>query len=226
MSQILSMLQLQQQLNDNTNGIGWESGVSKNSKPIDWNRCIYLECAELIESYPWKHWKNIDAAADTENIKIEVVDIWHFLLSEILRVNSITQKLPHAELATRISFANNFGIMKTNKKDINNDYFGQIKCIEDFIKSIFSGNDLTTIVEKYFSVVIQSGLNLDSLYKLYIGKNILNSFRQDNGYKDGSYIKLWNEVEDNVVMQHILDSNPTITPSELYDTLTLAYKAI
>jgi len=226
MSQILSMLQLQQQLNDNTNGIGWENGLTKNGKPIDWNRCIYLECAELIESYPWKHWKNIDAVADKENIKIEVVDIWHFLLSEILRVNSITQKLSQAELATRISFANNFGLMRTNTKDISDDYFMQIKCIEDFIKSIFIGSDLTTIVEKYFKVVVQSGLNLDSLYKLYIGKNILNSFRQDNGYKDGSYKKLWNGVEDNVVMQNILDQNPAIAPLELYDALALAYKAI
>lgn len=226
MSQILSMLQLQQQLNDNTNGIGWENGLTQNGKPIDWNRCIYLECSELVESYPWKHWKNIDAKADTENIKIEVVDIWHFLLSEILRVNSITQKLSHSELATRIAFANNFGLLQTNIKDINDDYSQQIDRIEDFIKSIFIGNDLTTIVEKYFKVVIQSGLNLESLYKLYIGKNILNSFRQDNGYKDGSYIKLWNGVEDNVVMQNILDINPAIAPQELYSALDLAYKAI
>jgi dimeric dUTPase (all-alpha-NTP-PPase superfamily) len=220
------MLQLQQQLNDNTNGTGWESGITKNGKLIDWNRCIYLECSELVESYPWKHWKNIDAVADVENIKIEVVDIWHFLMSEILRVNSITQKLTLEELSVRVCYANNFGSMQKNTKDINDDYFEQIKNIEDFIRSIFSSDDLTTIVEKYFKVVMQSGLNLDSLYKLYIGKNILNSFRQDNGYLDGSYIKMWNGVEDNVVMKGILDNNPLSTPAELYDALYLAYKAV
>ncbi|MCK5855130.1 MAG: dUTP diphosphatase, partial [Sulfurovaceae bacterium] len=58
MSQILQMLSLQQQLNDATNGENWEEGVTKNGKKIDWRRCIYLEAAELVESYPWKHWKN------------------------------------------------------------------------------------------------------------------------------------------------------------------------
>ena len=55
MDKILQMLLLQQQLNDATNGSGWENGVTKNGKLIDWKRCAYLECAELIESYPWKH---------------------------------------------------------------------------------------------------------------------------------------------------------------------------
>ena len=86
MSQILQMLELQQQLNDATNGANWEEGVTKNGKKIDWKRCIYLEAAELVESYPWKHWKNIDATPDYENIKIELVDIWHFVMSEALRI--------------------------------------------------------------------------------------------------------------------------------------------
>ena len=70
---------------------------------------------------------------------------------------------------------------------------------------------------------MQSGLNLDSLYKLYIGKNILNQFRQDHGYKEGSYIKEWNGEEDNVTMQRILDHTPQISPEELYRKLEEAY---
>ena len=50
MDKILQMLLLQQQLNDATNGEGWEKGTTKNGKLIDWKRCTYLECAELIES--------------------------------------------------------------------------------------------------------------------------------------------------------------------------------
>jgi hypothetical protein len=52
MQKILQMLQLQQQLNGNTNGKEWAKGITKNGKIIDWKRCVYLECAELIESYP------------------------------------------------------------------------------------------------------------------------------------------------------------------------------
>ena len=35
------------------------------------------------------------------------------------------------------------------------------------------------------------GESLDSLYLYYSGKSVLNSFRQDNGYKDGKYKKVW-----------------------------------
>ena len=65
--------------------------------------------------------------------------------------------------------------------------------------------------------------NLDALYQLYVGKNILNQFRQDQGYKEGSYIKVWNGQEDNVIMQSILEENHEISPEELYRALEEAY---
>ena len=35
MDKILQMLELQQQLNDATNGLGWEDGMTKNGKPAN-----------------------------------------------------------------------------------------------------------------------------------------------------------------------------------------------
>jgi len=70
---------------------------------------------------------------------------------------------------------------------------------------------------------MQSGLNLDTLYTLYVGKNILNRFRQDHGYKEGTYIKIWNGEEDNVTMQKVLEENENVTPNELYKALEAAY---
>ena len=67
------------------------------------------------------------------------------------------------------------------------------------------------------------GLGFDELYSLYIGKNILNIFRQDHGYKDGTYIKVWNGKEDNVVMQEILANNSNIGVDELYKELEKRY---
>jgi len=75
------MFTLQQKLNDNTNGIGWEAGYTKQNRQINWRRCIYMELAELIDSFNWKHWKDINIEPDWDNIKIEVVDIWHFIMS-------------------------------------------------------------------------------------------------------------------------------------------------
>ncbi len=221
MSKITSMLQLQQQLNDATNGKEWEEGVTAQGKIINWKRCIYLECAELVESYPWKHWKNISAPADTENIKIEVVDIWHFVMSEVLRLN---RGRDIEEIAKEIKSLQNFCIIQDEAKEIDDNHLDQIANIEDFIKTIFMEASWQDILEKYLTILAQSGLNVDSLYSLYIGKNILNQFRQDHGYKDGTYKKLWGNVEDNVVMQEILKEHPNITPYELYDALKERYE--
>ena len=223
MNQILQMLQLQQQLNDNTNGFGWENGVTKNGKIIDWKRCAYLECAELIESYPWKHWKSIDASPDFENIKIESVDIWHFVMSLALQEYKNNNLGSIEQLAQDITKVSNYEEFTKPITPTTKDNYEQIECIEELIKALFCGESTTTIIERFFSVAMQSSLNLDTLYKLYIGKNILNQFRQDHGYKEGTYIKVWDGKEDNVAMQSILEQNPNITPKELYEKLKKRY---
>ena len=225
MNKILQMLTLQQQLNDATNGEGWENGMTKNGKLIDWRRCSYLECAELIESYPWKHWKNIDAQPDYENIKIEAVDIWHFIMSQAL-ADYKTQELGTIEaLADNIVNLPNFESFRETTQPTQRNYYEQIEVVEELMRTLFCGGSTEKLIMDFIEVAMQSGLNLDSLYKLYVGKNILNQFRQDHGYKDGSYIKIWNGEEDNVTMQKILDEAPEITPEALYDKLKEAYPA-
>ena len=81
MDKILLMLQLQNQLNEATNGDKWTQGITKNGKTINWRRCIYMECAEMVDSFSWKHWKSIDKEPDWDNHQIEVVDVWHFIMS-------------------------------------------------------------------------------------------------------------------------------------------------
>ena len=56
-----------------------------------------------------------------------------------------------------------------------------------------------------------------------IGKNCLNKFRQDNGYKEGTYIKEWNGREDNVVMIEIIETMENVSFDILDAELTKAY---
>jgi len=217
------MLELQQQLNDATNGEGWENGTTKNGKMIDWKRCTYLECAELIESYPWKHWKNIDAQPDYANIKIEAVDIWHFIMSQGLEDYKVQNLGSIEDLATSIHDLDNFSIFSADITPTTKNYYEQIEVVENLMKIIFCNGSTEELMKAFIDVAVQSGLNLDSLYKLYIGKNILNKFRQDHGYKDGSYIKIWDGEEDNVTMQRLLEENSAITPDALYEGLSKAY---
>ena len=223
MDKILQMLQLQQELNDATNGEGWEKGITKNGKIIDWKRCTYLECAELIESYPWKHWKNIDAQPDYANIKIEAVDTWHFIMSQGLEDYKIKTLGSIEDLAKAIHALPNFSDFTADITPTSKNYYEQIEVVEVLMKTLFCENSTEALMEAFIDVAVQSGLNLDALYKLYVGKNILNKFRQDHGYKDGSYIKIWNGEEDNVTMQSILEANDDISPEGLYDALEKSY---
>ena len=223
MNRILQMLKLQQELNDATNGLNWENGLTKNGKKIDWRRCIYLEGAELIESYPWKHWKNIDASPDYENIKIEIVDIWHFIMSEVLRLYKVENLGSFEDIANVVANMEEFENFKEANKGEELDPYEEIAFVEDMIKTLFCNRDINALLISFLTMSSKLNLKLPELYELYIGKNILNKFRQEHGYKDGSYIKEWDGKEDNVVMQEILTSKSDITPEELYQALEEAY---
>jgi len=226
MNKVLQMLKLQQKLNDETNGLNWEQGLTKNNKPIDWKRCTYLECAELIESYPWKHWKNIEATPDYANIKIETVDIWHFIMSEALKEYKVQNLGNIEDLAQKITELNNFDTFCSDIQISKKDYYQQIEVTENLMRILFCESSIEKLIEAFIEVAIESELNIDTLYKLYVGKNILNKFRQNHGYKEGTYIKLWNKEEDNVVMQSILEKEVDITPEALYDALKEVYSKV
>ena len=217
------MLQLQQVLNDATSGTGWEKGLTNRGKIIDWKRCIYLEAAELVDSYPWKHWKNIDAEPDYENIKIEVVDIWHFVMSEALRRYKIENLGSIDDLAADIANLNSYAYFASEKLENDLGIYEQIERIESLIYVLFTHEDIQELLDAFLSMSADLNINLDELYALYIGKNILNRFRQDHGYKEGKYIKQWNGVEDNVVMQELMYQHNDISPEELYDLLEQNY---
>ena len=227
MDKILLMLQLQASLNDATNGEDWTKGVTKNGKVINWKRCIYMECAEMVDSFTWKHWKNLDADADWDNLQIEVIDVWHFIMSLAIENYSLTLRGGVEDLAIDISQLECF-----KKIDLKHELFASqddvIAKVEDIMLHSLTKEplNLEALIADFFDLVLMSGLDLESLYKLYVGKNILNQFRQDNGYKDGSYIKVWDGQEDNVVMKKLWDENSNLKPDALYKELTKLYLAL
>jgi len=227
MDKILLMFQLQNQLNCATNGDDWTKGVTKNGKTINWRRCIYMECAEMVDSFSWKHWKAIDAQPDWDNHQIEVVDVWHFIMSLGIENYSQTLRGGVEDLAINVAELEGF-----SKIDVSEETFASqdevIGKVESLIRLAISEGDLELekMISEFFELVNMSGLNLESLYRLYVGKNILNQFRQDNGYKEGSYIKIWAGEEDNVVMKRIWEENGDIKPDVLYKELAKLYASL
>jgi dimeric dUTPase (all-alpha-NTP-PPase superfamily) len=218
------MFLLQKQLNDDTNGVNWELGINKYNKEINWLRCIHMEVSELIESTPWKHWKNINQAPDMENIHIELVDIWHFLMSYILQETNI----PKA-----VSMTNTHCIYeaipqdKVDTKDIVVEV-EKLSYVAFAIqtKNMSQFNGVEKFIDQFFRCCKISALDFSHLQKIYIGKNCLNKFRQDNGYKEGTYKKTWNTKEDNEALMVILDKLENVTFDIVYKELDKAYKQV
>lgn len=227
MDKILLMLQLQAQLNDATNGEDWTKGITKNGKVINWKRCIYMECAEMVDSFSWKHWKSINQEPDWDNLQIEVVDVWHFIMSLAIENYGQNMKGGIEDLAINISQLESFNII-----DVRNTHFDTqdnvIAKVENIIRLSLTQEtlDIEVLIAEFFDLAVMSGLDLETLYRLYVGKNILNQLRQDNGYKDGSYIKVWNGEEDNVVMKRVWEEDANIKPDALYKELTKLYLAL
>ena len=216
MNQIEQMFALQKQLNDETNGEVWIKGFTKENRQISWYRGIYMEVAEAIDSFNWKHWKNIDDQPDWDNIKVELVDIWHFIMSESIRINDQAYANKHLELSA--------------KGDFDSDAL--VSLLENLLKlSVTSSinpdiNNIRQITDLFFEIISHLGIDVEDLYKRCVVKNQLNTFRQHNGYKDGSYIKNWGGVEDNVIAFEIMDKNPKISPEDLYNKLNHEYSNI
>jgi hypothetical protein len=217
MNYIKEMFALQMQLNDKTNGPSWkEKGITKEGVEISWYRCIYMETCEAIDSLNWKHWKNINQEPDWDNIKVELVDIWHFIMSQAIYLGN----------------TNNFNkdIFKNYKKEFNPKsllknlelmLFISVKANIDKDK-----NYIDKIIDIFFQSLANANMELLDLYKSYVVKNQLNIFRQANGYKDGSYIKIWNNLEDNVIAFNIIEKNPDLTPKQFYKKLEEKYTSI
>ncbi|MEN4046905.1 dUTP diphosphatase [Sulfurimonas sp. NWX367] len=225
-NKIFLMLQLQNQLNDATNGEEWTKGITKNGKSINWKRCIYMECAEMVDSFGWKHWKSIDVEPDWQNHQIEVIDVWHFIMSLAIEEYSKNLQGGIEDIAIDISALKALGGIESDAAAFASQEDVMQK-IENLIRIAVSKESiaLEELVSEFFDLVSMSGLNLETLYRLYVGKNILNQFRQDHGYKEGSYIKIWKGEEDNVVMKRIWEEHADVTPDELYKKLEQAYPA-
>jgi len=213
---IEDMYRLQDKLNRDTNGESWAtSGVTKEGREINWLRCIYMETAEAIDSLNWKHWKDIHAADDIANLKVELVDIWHFIMSEHIVLNGLDAAIKEA--VDNISDVTQQSDTIINKAD--NIFF-----LEEIMKHSINGK--LPLVEFLQAVRKVEGFCMEDVYTLYIGKNCLNQFRQDHGYKDGSYVKMWDGKEDNVYMQDALAQNPDLDFDGLYAILQKIYSEL
>jgi len=186
------------------------------SRNNDYGIAAILESAELIDHLDWKWWKS--GKNDIKQAYIESIDIHHFLMSIIVDPNKNNLFAEYLLSSTYDEHTYNFDI-----KSIENTTLEMIEYILSYNKTCDEDDILNAIACNIRISFMLCG-DFEKFYKTYIGKNALNMFRQDNGYNDGTYIKIWNGEEDNVYLEKIMQTNNVF--SDIYNGLELAYKEI
>jgi dimeric dUTPase (all-alpha-NTP-PPase superfamily) len=210
--QLTTMLDLQQKMNAKVNPEWINAGYG-------FMRAAMVESVEAIEHHGWKWWKAQEK--DLPQLQMECVDIWHFALSHILieyqgdveaSARVIAQQL--SESVTSLTFDGT--IYEFAQQDLltNLELMTGLAAAKRFNVSLF------------MTIIAQCDMSTDTLFEQYVGKNILNFFRQDHGYKEGTYIKEWAGREDNEHLVDVLtalDSTLDNYADAVYEQLSLRY---
>ncbi|MFT6051391.1 MAG: dimeric dUTPase (all-alpha-NTP-PPase superfamily) [Halioglobus sp.] len=178
---------------------------------FEWYRAIWIECGELVEHYGYKWWKK--QQPDLPQVQLEVIDIWHFGLSALFQDGKSIEALA-AEIERAVIDYKPIGM-------------GVREATEALALDSLNTHGFSPT--KFWELMTASGLDFESLYSAYVGKNVLNFFRQDNGYKDGSYIKNWAGREDNehlVELVAALDHSAEDFAGEVYKALEIRYQEL
>lgn len=208
---LTQMLRVQDRLNSVINPTWLTAGYP-------WHRAIMVEAVEALDHYGWKWWK-APPVADVAQIKLELVDIWHFALSLALDRNS-------GEIELTASMLDEFFSKLADTPDL----FGDVTKLS--ITELFdllagtAGAQQMINCSAFAELMQRFDLSWDELYRTYMGKNVLNLFRQANGYKEGTYIKDWGGKEDNVVLDEIMAGSPDMTAAELEAALNSFYDSV
>lgn len=201
---LINMLTMQDKMNHRVH----DNWVAQN---FEWYRAIWLECGELVEHYGYKWWKKQEA--DMEQVQLEVIDIWHFGLSALFRGGKSIEQIA-TEIDDELTGHQGSGL------DVREST--EALALHSLQTKGFSPS-------RFWDLMLAAGLDFESLYSAYVGKNVLNFFRQDNGYKDGSYIKNWAGREDNehlVELVSPLDKDAEDFAEQVYSALESRYREL
>ncbi|WP_206485219.1 dUTP diphosphatase [Thalassotalea sp. G2M2-11] len=199
-NQISQMLTMQDAMNSRVSETWRDNGY-------EWYRAIWVECAEMLDHHGWKWWKHQEI--DVAQVQLELVDIFHFGLSLRLMTGDNVESITN-ELAVELT-------QTPQETDFK-------LALEQLASSAVT--DKAFNAQALADCMHLMSMDLDELFRQYVGKNTLNFFRQDHGYKEGSYIKVWQGEEDNEVLAKLvkkLDASANDFQQQLYDALKAHY---
>ncbi len=225
-NKVIAMMRLQDSMNKKVH----EDWVAQR---FEWYRAAWIECGELMDHLGYKWWKKQEA--EVEQVKLEIIDIWHFAMSSYFTASTDDEKqfLATCEgVSTAIVQASELA-RSSFQFDINSEQWSaaQKNAIRIATEAVAEASlaQKTVPVAEFWQLLSAAGLDLDSLYTAYIGKNVLNRFRQDHGYKSGTYQKTWHGREDNEHLAELVDALDADAPDfqdKVYQGLASIYAGL
>lgn len=214
-TQLVTMLDLQHGMNSKVNP-DW---IAANN---NWYRATQVEAVEAIEHHGWKWWKKQDC--DMAQLRMELVDIWHFMLSAELQHKHGDLALTRMEMQAQLN-------LRQKSVPFDNQYYvlTQLSLLQKLDLLVGLSAAHRTSLALFEALLEDCDMNWTELFKQYVGKNVLNLFRQDHGYKTGTYLKIWQGREDNEHLVEILgalDLTATDIRDALYQSLKIRYEMI
>jgi dimeric dUTPase (all-alpha-NTP-PPase superfamily) len=181
------------------------------SQEFEWYRAVWIECGELMDHVGYKWWKK--QVPDIEQVRLEVVDIWHFGMSALFE-----PEVNLEDLADKI--AEELAGVAESEQSIH-------QTTEALAQHALQTRSFS--VSRFAALMSACGLSGEELYRHYVGKNVLNFFRQDHGYQDGTYVKEWRGREDNEHLSEVLaelDADLSAFPEAVYQALSARYQGL
>jgi dimeric dUTPase (all-alpha-NTP-PPase superfamily) len=200
--QFITMLEMQERMNRKVHP-DW---IKQN---FAWHRALWIECGELIEHHGYKWWKKQEPA--WAHVRLELVDIWHFGMSMCFDGSNTPGQIAD-QMLDQLALERPAAVPLLEAVEA--------LATDVLVRRCFS-------VVRFWTAMEAAGLDSDSLFTAYVGKNVLNFFRQDHGYKDGSYHKKWDGREDNEHLSELLeclDRHDSAFPERLYAALEERYR--
>lgn len=211
---LIEMISIQNQLNKGMAGSGW---LLSDNTTRPYYRAAYMEAAEGIDHHGYKWWKKFDPTANLSQLKLEVIDMLLFILSDELRTtytsvvnsedNYVTMDGDNVseESENRLIEVTADRIIAVGTIDIPSAAIGAetfVLVAEQFIAQAILRKHVT--VRNWGALADAINLSMEEAGLWYIGKAALNFHRDNNGQKEGNYAKTWWGKEDNIFLEHVI----------------------
>lgn len=211
-AQIRQMVEAQAGLNAQAYSQTWlAQGTLPNRDPKVWDYPLAAaqEIGEFLNSWGYAWWSvkkwPIEKPLDASNCLTELVDAWHFMLSQAL--------IEEDGDVERTSAALLHGFVRCSDKGVTGGHRFVVLHAKKLMSYLADYADVNatqvTIYSQFFELLTAAGFSLDHFHARYNAKLQLNIFRQLNGYKEKprTYVKEWKDgKEDNYFLAGWIDA--------------------